>query len=236
MIGISGTNGFIGRYVVNELKKRGIHNYIQWNRNTDGDILDPINFAKFIHKYDIYSFLHLAWASTSANNYENSEENTKHGIATLKIIHECIENDIYFMTIGSISAMETEMTNYGRAKHNIQMKLNGATNSALYIPGYIFSIPDERPRLLREYFQRGTEFRLRKPGEIVNYVEVRDVAKEVAEIFLNSKRGTYSSKLTVPLKNKDFIDLISQNLDKGSTQIKLDGESYTELMLRSVNT
>lgn len=234
MIAISGSNGFVGKYVIKEWLKTNLIEYVQWNQAVHGTILDLKNVEKFLIHNNVTKFLFLAWCDTKSLNYDQNQENLEFAEACLRILNFCTQKNIYFYTLTSPLAWANQYTKYGEAKLKIENAVLSYEKGAIYVPGFLYSLEDKRPRIMRQIFDDQTFF-LREPNKIVEYLDVRDCAIEISSTFFNSLVGKINSKKSKQVRNSLFVNQVKINANslkfKSDYKLAADELSYTELLL-----
>jgi len=218
---ITGSSGFIGSSLLKFEGKQSLSNFLIWNKQTMGSLLEKANREEQLGLLKPERVLHLAWLSTKQDDYENSPENREWGKATINFAHECVARNIQFITIGS-AVEETPFkrvgtTLYADAKNEIrtELSLESLVNYISYLkPGFIFSLEHHRPRLLRDFMsdRENAVKIIKNPHNNETFIHVDDVVSGLAIILDNDLRGVIELGGGIHALVSDFINISSLNL------------------------
>lgn len=186
---VTGSGGFLGRYVVEALQTAVPDDtIIRWSRDQHGSLLDSADRLRALDLLEPEKVLSLAWASTGRPGYEHDASHAQWAEATVEFVQEAAERSAWFAVVGSgadSAYSETSMSAYRQAKIDLRERLSGLMNGdrvAYLRPFYLFSAFDLRPRVLREYLlrDRTAPFELRTPQSMHDFIHVEDAARGIA--------------------------------------------------------
>lgn len=216
---ITGGTGFIGRYVVEALKKRG-HRLLVLSRKTHrergidfikGDLSDIAKWDGRLKKFKPIAAIHLAWEGIPDFSYAQSVKNLEGGLALFAVLAEvgckkivaagtCFE---YGNRVGKIheEVIITPVTAFTIAKHTLHLmgeelaKENGT--DFIWIRPFNPYGGRQRAGSLIPYIMRcvadGVPLRLKNPLAQGDFIYVTDVARAFADAALRGKgRATYN--------------------------------------------
>lgn len=215
MIGITGSSGFVGQnllhywQVSNQQKK-----FKSWNRIKDGTFLKQFNIQEFFSENRFEKFIHLAWYSNSNLDYRESESNFIFLNASFYALEICKKLNIPFFTIGSLLANSEDSTKYGVSKLRLINEVLNYSKGTVYIPGYLFSIKHQRPRILKEFLQSRENFVLQNPTDQLPYQEICDCVYEISDLITTNQYGLYTAKSFKLISNAEFIFRIGKRINE----------------------
>jgi nucleoside-diphosphate-sugar epimerase len=176
---------------------------IPWKFDDFGSAMDPKLVRKALSITESSALLHLAWASTSNLNYDQSQDHHDWGISTIQVVRECLEIGVKPFILGSAIDGDSVGPNsnpYQIAKINLRSSLEGNFDPdtfCLIRPYYIVSPVEKRPRILAEAMyalNNDQEFLVKNPENLVDYIHVDDVATAIDIILNNSLSGLQGIK------------------------------------------
>lgn len=195
---ITGSSGFIGRYVVNSLLDSPNYDLVIWDRFTMGNFLDRSKRCQVLENIKPDVVIHLAWNPTKNVNYDRDSQNLVWAQSTIEFIEECTRRNIWIIYSGSASELNSSIINdlpYGIAKSEVSQylkRLDKYDQYSLLLIQYVFSLKDRRPRLLSDFSEANTnkKFKLSNPNNKHDFIEVRDVACGITSVLNNHITGT----------------------------------------------
>ena len=196
---ITGATGFLGNHVVTRLDQADSSDFtvIPWDRQKMGDIRNRERRLTVLKEHRPDVVLHLAWSSTAHDDYQEDPENSSWGVLGADLLHECLELGSWYIAAGSAADVKDEpgyASPYSDAKRYLRSVVEpyALSGQATWLrPQFVVSLADQRPRVVRQYFQRptGTDFRMKNPGAEFDFVEVKDVAQGIATTIRNGLTG-----------------------------------------------
>ena len=195
---ITGSSGFIGRYVVNLLLDSSNYDLVIWDRSTMGNFLDRSKRFQVLENIKPDVVIHLAWNPTKNVNYDRDSQNLVWAQSTIAFIEECVRRNIWIIYSGSASELNSSIIKdspYGIAKSEVSQylkRLDRYDQYSLLLIQYVFSLKDGRPRLLSDFSEASNnkKFKLSNPNNKHDFIEVRDVASGVTSVLNNQITGT----------------------------------------------
>lgn len=195
---ITGSSGFIGRYVVNLLLDSPNYDLVIWDRSTMGNFLDRSKRFQVLEDIKPDVVIHLAWNPTKNVNYDRDSQNLVWAQSTIEFIDECMKRNIWIIYSGSAAELNSSIINnlpYGIAKSGVSQhlkKLNKKNKYSLLLIQYVFSLENRRPRLLNDFNEGKAikNFKLSNPNNRHDFIEVRDVASGITSVLNNQITGT----------------------------------------------
>jgi nucleoside-diphosphate-sugar epimerase len=218
---VTGSTGFIGSNFLNSPDAPFLGNVQKWNKQIMGTLLEGKNRKLQLDLLKPRNVIHLAWASTSDPNYDQKSENFQWGQATVAFAQECFDRNIRFITIGSaIEEYTTEpkvRTPYADAKNMIRRELISGPiveNVSYLKPSYIFSIKDQRPRLMKDFLSNGEKpiDYVRNPGMYEEFIHIDDLTLGLHTVLHAEVRGFIDLGGGIRASVSDFINTVSLNL------------------------
>jgi len=218
---ITGASGFIGSNLLKSLSADALNHYQIWNQGVMGSLLIKENREAQLNRINPKVVIHLAWSSTSTENYENSSENYIWGEMAVDFAEECAERSLRFVTLGSgveddISELRGR-TPYAIAKNTIRGKLSSEplVNHISYLrPDFIFSIKDQRPRLLREFMLKKQSLIevIRNPHHYEKFIHIDDVVSALILVVKHDLNGIFELNGGVNSTVSDFVNIVNLHL------------------------
>lgn len=234
MLGFTGASGFVGKNLINYwLVSKQKNTYKIWDRANQGSFLDKKNIHKFFSQDKFSQFLHLAWYSNSNLDYRENEINFKFLDASYCALEICKKTDIPFFTIGSELMYSDPSSNYGVTKQRLILEVLKYSKGTVYVPGYLFSISEKRPRILQEYLKKKKNFVLLNPKLKVLYQEINDCVYEISQLISGGLFGLYHANTSRLISNEQFISKINKkiiNATKNSSKINFGHETAETLI------
>jgi len=196
---ITGATGFLGNHVVATLGQDDLPDLtlIPWDRQKMGDIRNRERRITVLKEHRPDVVLHLAWSSTEHNAYQEDPENSSWGVLGVDLLHECLELGCRYIATGSAADVMGDRgysSSYSDAKRYLRSVVEpyALSGQATWLrPQFVVSLADRRPRVVRQYFARqpGSDFQLKTPDAVFDFVEVRDVAQAIATTIGNGLTG-----------------------------------------------
>jgi hypothetical protein len=244
---ITGSTGFIGRHVVWAMENTNLIDQSSTfitPTSVELDLLAPSATTRLINRFRPTHVLHLAWSETVTTNYDQSEKHALWSNSTFQLISELSQAGVVNWVVGTGLEQGVEspaLSPYGVAKLELKQKiidLDTAFARWISMP-YVFSLFHERPRIVRSCFQSEA---LHFPESIHDFLEIRDVAYQIARIIyrseekiesVTSSRQTSNAVLCSKIHDKkdSFFLKTCTCVDKNG-QISSSSEDYfTSLLL-----
>jgi nucleoside-diphosphate-sugar epimerase len=196
---ITGASGFLGRHVVARLGQADSLDLavVTWDREKMGDIRNRKQRMAALKEHRPDVVLHLAWSSTENSHYQEDPENSSWGVLGADLLHECLELGSWYLAAGSAADVIGDAgydSAYSDAKRYLRSVVEpyALSGQATWLrPQFVVSLADQRPRVVRQYFQRlpGSDFKMDNPDSEFDFVEVRDVAQGIATTIHNRLTG-----------------------------------------------
>ena len=188
---VSGAEGNIGKHLT--LNSSIDLKYV----NTKIDFLKkngPAEYVDFANNSGCNKILHLAWSSNTSNDYLNENIQEKWVQKTIEMVERASSYGLSVFCVGSGQELEHNVDNaYVNAKRKLHSLLNSeiTAGEVTWIrPFYIFSKDLQIPRIVRSFLADSINFRLNKPLELHDYIEIRDVASAIQCLIRNNLKGT----------------------------------------------
>ena len=218
---VTGSTGFVGSNFLRLSKLSLFNEIVLWDKSTMGTILQRENRVRQLMQIRPEIVIHLAWSTTSHQKYEENDANGLWALATIDFALECHKENIRFITLGSAvenTPLVTEGTSrYAQAKNLIRNDFEslGLLKDISYIkPNYIFSIPDERPRLVRDFLndRDQPENVIKNPERIVRFIHIEDVVSALILTLEKDIRGVIELGGGVEASVSSFVNIVCRNL------------------------
>jgi nucleoside-diphosphate-sugar epimerase len=218
---ITGSTGFVGSNFLRLSKLSLFNEIILWDKSTMGTILERENRVRQLIQTRPDIVIHLAWSTTSHQKYEENDANGLWALATIDFALECHKENIRFITLGSavedIPLVTEGKSRYAQAKNKIRndFESHGLLKDVSYIkPNYIFSIPDKRPRLVRDFLNErdNPDKVIRNPERIVRFIHIDDVVSALILTLEEDIRGVIELGGGVEASVSSFVNVVCRNL------------------------
>ena len=245
---ITGATGFLGSHVMATLAAAdwGGSTVISWDRQMMGDLRDRKSRLAELRKHRPDVVLHLAWSSTKSHAYHEDPENSSWGALSADLLHECLKMGSWYIATGSAADVPEDSgysSPYSDAKRYLRSIIEpyALSGQATWLrPQFVVSLADQRPRVIRQYFQRpaGSDFRIKNPDAEFDFVEVRDVAQGIATTISNGITGVvdlgsgYLHSVAELVATIDAVEGATPNLTT-SDAVPVKSESEMEQLLRA---
>lgn len=182
-----GARGYIGQHTYELLSNSTVFDVVRWNRSLHGSFTDKHSREKVLDEVSPDFLVNLAWQATNTERYEHSGGHQLWADSAGIALGECGVRGIWCVLIGSAldaEPLNPEDTHYAAAKKNLKMVFDNHTQGApatLLSPGYVFSLSDERPRIVKSILtgRIRAESDLNRPDSALDFIEVRDVAAAI---------------------------------------------------------
>lgn len=246
MIIVTGANGFIGKYVGNELSRNGIE-YISIVRNRkkinssgriiEADLADYIDLVDKLSGIKIEACIHLAWEGIPDYSYEVSEKNLIIGLNILRLCRELhIDNLVisgscweYDNPEGSIRTDHAVQYNdaFKAAKDSLHMMASSFCREyGIHLNWlrlfYVFGQGQRKGSLIPyiiDCFRRGIKPELNGAYNENDFIYAGDVADAIVKVSLNHG---YKETLNVGSgKATKVLDIVRYIADKFDFDEKL---------------
>lgn len=243
---MTGSSGFIGTHValevVNSNRLVKSECSIVCLSRDDVDLLKKDAAEKILNEYSPTDVVHLAWARTEGAHYDLSTEHLDWSRRTVELVHEFASHGIVNWVAGSAvenTEVNTSSSPYARSKKELHSELNNfdAVFCRWVSLPVVFSVLHKRPRLLLASLQ-GTP--PGKPHDLNDFVEIRDVARQVLEILLDNRIGAQNVSSNFLISNIDFWLRIRESAEATPScscalhdhaSLGSDGLTFTETFL-----
>ena len=216
---ILGSTGFIGQHVMKYAPYISDLGYSisTWQRGIDGSLLDKSAMRKILGTYSPTHILHLAWGGLGINVDYDSDSHSHWERFTAELIHTSIQNGIQLWNVGTGSTKQL--------LKNLTLDNTYDFLKWLSIP-YVFSVAHSRPRIVNDFLTSQGDFLLQNPRTSIDYVEVRDCAKQIVAIIENDD-GKREFKVTSGglIPNQDFIEKL-KNVPHDQELVSCDCTSH----------
>jgi nucleoside-diphosphate-sugar epimerase len=196
---ITGATGFLGKHVMAALGQADAGEFalVAWDRQKMGDIRNRERRITVLKEHRPDVVLHLAWSSTKHDTYQEDPENSSWGVLGADLLHECLKLGSWYIAAGSAADVTGDSgyaSPYSDAKRYLRSVVEpyALSGQATWLrPQFVVSLADQRPRVVRQYFQRppGSDFQIKNPDSGFDFVEVRDVAQGIATTIRNGLTG-----------------------------------------------
>lgn len=224
---IVGSNGFLGRTFMNQMKHLG-HEIHQLNRsNVSSGLFDYANVRIIFKKNRFDCVISFAWITNLAD-YRNSVENEKYRDATINLAIESKMNSVpFFIGIGSAAEYGNQNLNcdsssssliksdaYSSAKIETFQELtrvfgeNNFTWARIFQP---YGIGQDRNRFLPYLIDAqlaGKEVAIRNPNYTCDWISSDDIASGLIHLISNDLFGPYDIGTGVATANWELAELI----------------------------
>ena len=197
---VTGATGFIGRHLQSAMAEwpRFDYEVVLWDRRTMGDLLSRSDRDAALRTLKPRAVLHLAWASTNSDGYQDDPLNSSWGRASSSFLRECIDEGTWFIAIGSAADDPRDHalnSHYSLSKRALRLAFDTASRSneiTLLRPQYVVSFEDQRPRVVRAYLQNRLcpTFELKQPDAVLDFIHVSDVVSGILTAINNQVLGT----------------------------------------------
>ena len=214
---VTGSSGFIGQHLLRTLavgntKSNGL-SLVTLPRHSLNLLSE--NAAQMIfEKVQPTHVLHLAWASTAGSNYDEGVSHEEWSESTLSMISHLSSLGVVNWGVGTgleNDANASVMSPYGVAKLQLKesvLNLDSSLSRWISMP-YIFSTFHERPRVVRSCLQSDL---LKSPDSVHDYLEVRDVAFQLAHMITNQSERVASITSRRMTSNSDFCLKVKEKM------------------------
>ncbi len=196
---ITGSHGFIGKFVLSQLASLSENDLevITWNVDEMGSFLTQSSRNHVLNSVNPDIVLHLAWADTSTIHYDQSPLHFIWAEESVLFMEECEKRQIWFIGMGSAVDDWDSRKNYSSyvsAKIRLRNEFErlGLTERGTFIrPQYVISVDRKRPRVLAwsALDEECRESRVREPDKELDFIDVRDLATGIVQVLLNGVRG-----------------------------------------------
>jgi nucleoside-diphosphate-sugar epimerase len=245
---ITGATGFLGNHVMATLGQADSRDLtvIPWDRQKMGDIRNREQRIAVLKEHRPDVVLHLAWSSTKHDNYQEDPDNSSWGVLGVDLLHECLELGSWYIAAGSAADVTGDPrfdSSYSDAKRYLRSVVEpyALSGQATWLrPQFLVSLADQRPRVVRQYFQRpsGSDFQMKNPDAEFDFVEVRDVAQGIATTIRNGLTGVVdlgSGYLHSVAELVAAVDLVEDTTPKFTTPVTtpVKSQSGMERLLRA---
>ena len=243
---ITGPNGFIGGFLLSELKNLNFKIYtisrsnISSKLNLRGDFFDCQFVSKSLNEIKPNIIIHLAWETTPGMFY-NSKNNQKWSKRTIEFIDEFYSlggsKFIFMSTCEEYGSFENQnkpnelsickpTSNYGIQKHKVSLHLskNYPEKKWIILRNYFVSGINEKKEKLITYMVNKLINKkpiiLKRPNDLIDIIDVRDVSK----IIKNLIKIDYSGILNIGTSFESSPIQLAKKLVKlyGSGEIIID--------------
>lgn len=197
---ITGSNGFIGKFVLAELGSKVKHEFevITWDVSEMGSFLTKNSRNRVLNRVKPDRVLHLAWADTSAVDYDLDPLHSVWASESIEFMKECERHQIWFVGVGS--AIDDQISgrigsSYINSKIQLRREFEKYTSSELRTfvrPQYVISVDRTRPRVLALLTsEEGVNVnRIREPEKKLDFIDVRDLASGIVQVLRQKVAGT----------------------------------------------
>lgn len=182
-----GAGGYIGQHTHELLARSTGFDVVRWNRSLHGSFTDRHSREKVLDEVSPDFLVNLAWQATNTERYEHSGGHQLWADSAGIALGECGVRGIWCVLIGSAldaEPLNPEDTHYAAAKKSLKMVFDNhplGAPATLLSPGYVFSLSDERPRIVKSILtgRIRAESDLDRPDSALDFIEVRDVAAAI---------------------------------------------------------
>ena len=214
---VTGSTGFVGRHFLQSRLLNSSESEDFSVVTLPSNSLDLLmeNAAQIIlEKVQPTHVLHLAWASTASASYDEGESHERWYESTLAMISHLSDFGVVSWGIGT--GLESDISAstksaYGLAKLKLKknvLELDNPLSRWISMP-YIFSIYHERPRVIRSCMQSEL---LVSPEAVHDYLEIRDVAFQLAHTIKNRNERVFSISSGRKTSNSDFCIKVREKM------------------------
>lgn len=234
-----GASGFIGRHVVTKLAESGWKIEIAPRIRFDDlqSIVDSIFEFKQKHEGMNLSILQAAWNSTSRPGYRDEHSNFQWIELNSKIATTAKELNIFAVFLGTcLELSDTSNDIYTQSKLSSSQEIDAFVKhesiSWLRL-FYIFSVQEERPRLLKEAakaLMSNRSLLLESPKSKHDFISVGDAAEAIVIVLKNHLGGYQDVGTGSIVFTERFIECIYPTLEittSMDSEIKVDN-SYQD--------
>ena len=193
---VTGATGFLGRYVLGALRDAGENlSLLTWDRNAFGCLQSVAARQRMWQTVNPQIVIHLAWNPTSDRNYQSGPEHREWGETSYNLARECQRSGRWLIIAGSAwdTRNETTPTNdYAEAKQRLRNQVLSLESDVSWLsPQFVFSVEDQRPRVLRELFSspERAHFLPRNPDQLQDLIHVLDVANAFVVCLQQKLKG-----------------------------------------------
>lgn len=220
---VTGGNGFIGKHILAALPNDVV--YLA-PKSHECDFLDPVATQSLISDFRPSHLLHLAWVT---QNYASSPENIRWlaaGVQLIKMFYRF--GGIRFVGVGSCYeyapsslplkewSIKKPQTLYGKCKLALSRTLESYARKhdkswAWCRPFYITGIGENSERLVPaacRAFSQNKNFFSHGYNNILDYMDVRDVAAALCKIVVSEYCGAVNIGSGIPTKLSDLLEWI----------------------------
>lgn len=220
---VTGGSGFIGRHTLEALPSDIV--YLAPNSH-ECNFLDPVATQSLILKFRPSHLLHLAWVT---QDYAFSPKNIRWLAASIQLIKIFYRfGGIRFVGIGSCYeyasselplkewSIKKPQTLYGKCKLSLSRTLENYASKhnkswAWCRPFYITGIGEDSKRLVPaacRAFSQNKNFFSHGYNNILDYMDVRDVATALCKIIVSEYCGVVNIGSGIPTKLSDLLERI----------------------------
>ena len=171
---------------------------VTWDANEMGSFLTKNSRKRVLHRVKPDKVLHLAWADTSAIDYDLNPLHTVWASESIEFMKECERQQIWYVGMGS--AIDDQLskrtdTSYVSSKIQLRQEFDRFTSfeSKTFVrPQYVISVDRTRPRVLALLAQGdGTGLiDIREPHKKLDFIDVRDLASGIVQVLKQKVTGT----------------------------------------------
>jgi nucleoside-diphosphate-sugar epimerase len=231
---IVGSNGFLGRTFMNQMKHLG-HEIHQLNRSSvSSGFFDYANVKTILKENQFDCVISFAWITNLAN-YRNSAENEKYRDATINLAIESKMNSVpLFVGIGSAAEYGNQNLNcdsssssliksdaYSSAKIETFQELTRVFGKNEFIWARIFQpygFGQDRNRFLPYLIDAqltGKEAAIRNPNYTCDWISSDDIASGLIHLISNHLFGPYDIGTGIATANWELAELVGLPLPGG---------------------
>lgn len=173
------------------------YDLISWDQQEMGDLLVESNRSAVMRRLRPHTVLHLAWASTKIDDYQDNPSNENWGEESSAFMRECTDRGIRFLAMGSAADQPGDQTfdsPYSAAKRRFRLtfeELNESSEVTWLRPQYVVSLEDKRPRVVRAFLEanEASKFRPENPDTVLDFIHVADVCSGIKLAIQNNLTG-----------------------------------------------
>lgn len=182
-----GAGGYIGRHTDVLISASSAFEVVRWNRSLHGSFIEKKAREKVIEEVEPDFLVNVAWPATNTARYEYSTIHQLWTDTSALILEECANRGIWCVLFGSgidAEPVSPEDPPYFAAKKKLKHIFDNhaaAGVATLLSPGYVFSLSDRRPRIVKSILAQeiSNEADLHRPDLALDFIEVRDVSAAV---------------------------------------------------------